>query len=209
MGSLVQLLVPCTMNYFVHLTALLSVLQFGNAQRFFTTKFSDCGSLLNIEDATTGSVKMTAPFDRRNGRHVLGKGKQVEICIEGVLNPESNVPVPFRGLKNQAHGQIELGVVTVPLPVEFCGVQFNGCNGITPQCNAVKYGEKIKLCSSLTVPKESPDVDVEVTWKVLVDNNYQDTCDVEYDVNKLRSQGKLPLVCIKIPSRVQEPRTRG
>jgi len=52
---------------------LSSLVAYGNAARFFTTKFSDCGSLLNIEDALTGSVKMTAPFDRRNGRHVLGK----------------------------------------------------------------------------------------------------------------------------------------
>jgi len=86
---------------------LLSCLvAYGNAARFFTTKFSDCGSLLNIEDALTGSVKMTAPFDRRNGRHVLGKGKEVEICIEGTLDPQSGVPVPFNGLKNSAHGKV-------------------------------------------------------------------------------------------------------
>merc|ERR1711893_157539 len=184
MGSLVQLLVPGTMNKFVHLTALSSLVAYGNAARFFTTKFSDCGSLLNIEDALTGSVKMTAPFDRRNGRHVLGKGKEVEICIEGTLDPQSGVPVPFNGLKNSAHGKLELGIVQVPVPVEFCGVQFDGCNGITPSCNAVKYGEKIKLCSSLTVPTESPDDDVDT----------------------LKGRGKLPLVCINIPARVQPPR---
>jgi len=185
---------------------LSSLVAYGNAARFFTTKFSDCGSLLNIEDALTGSVKMTAPFDRRNGRHVLGKGKEVEICIEGTLDPQSGVPVPFNGLKNSAHGKLELGIVQVPVPVEFCGVQFDGCNGITPSCNAVKYGEKIKLCSSLTVPTESPDVDVEVTWKVLVDNQYEDKCETEYDVNTLKGRGKLPLVCINIPARVQPPR---
>ena len=94
----------------------------------FLIKFEDVpnfipGSLLNIEDALTGSVKMTAPFDRRNGRHVLGKvvilknmiicfcknvfkGKEVEICIEGTLDPQSGVPVPFNGLKNSAHGKV-------------------------------------------------------------------------------------------------------
>ena len=66
---------------------------------------------------------MTAPFDRRNGRHVLGKvvilknmiicfcknvfkGKEVEICIEGTLPPNSGLSPPFAGLKNQAHGKV-------------------------------------------------------------------------------------------------------
>ena len=31
------------------------------------------GSILNIEDALAGSVVMTAPFNRRTGRHILGK----------------------------------------------------------------------------------------------------------------------------------------
>ena len=61
-------------------------------KRFFTTKFDDCGkivgsqyeivlfkrlifsgSLLDIRPALEGSVKMTAPFNRNTGRHVLGK----------------------------------------------------------------------------------------------------------------------------------------
>ena len=61
--------------------------------RFFKTKFDDCGkirisflelekktsdrlfpgSLLDIAPALEGSVKMTAPFNRATGRHVLGK----------------------------------------------------------------------------------------------------------------------------------------
>ena len=36
------------------------------------------GSILSIEDATTGSVTMTAPFNRRTGRHVLGKVRTVQ-----------------------------------------------------------------------------------------------------------------------------------
>merc|ERR1712079_867086 len=52
-----------------------------------------------------------------------------------------------------------------------------------------------------------PDVDVEVTWKVLIDNAYKDECETEFDVGNLRSQGKQPLVCIQIPARVQVPRS--
>jgi len=176
--------------------------------RFYTTKFEDCGSLLQLAPAKTGSVKMTAPFDRRKGRHVLGKGRKVEICVEGTLPSGSQVPFPIQGLKNSAHGKIEVGALTVPLPVEFCGVQFDGCQGATPSCTAMKSGDNVKLCSSLTVPVESPDVDVEVTWKVLVDNNVanKDKCETEYDLGNLRRAGKLPLVCLHIPARVQPPR---
>ena len=84
-------------------------------------------------------------------------------------------------------------------------------------------GQDIQLCSNLVVPTESPDVstkafsvpliiycfqvDVEVTWKVLIDNAYKDECETEFDVGNLRSQGKQPLVCIQIPARVQVPRS--
>ena len=52
-------------------------------------------------------------------------------------------------------------------------------------------------------------VDVEVTWKVLTDSNFQPVCEPEFDLAKLRSRGHLPLVCITIPARVQPPRARG
>merc|ERR1712130_120113 len=187
------------------LAILATIWQTGEA-KFWKTKFSDCGSILSIADAITGSVTMTAPFNRKTGRHVLGKGKEVEICIEGTLPPNSGLSPPFAGLKNQAHGKLEVAGVTVPVPVEFCSVNYNGCVGATPACGDMKLGDKVKLCSSLTVPTESPDVDVEVTWKVLVDNQYEDKCETEYDVNTLKGRGKLPLVCINIPARVQPPR---
>merc|ERR1712183_1194508 len=152
-------------------------------KKFYTTKFDDCGSSLDIPPALQGSVKMTAPFNRVTGRHVLGKGKEVQICIEGKLNATSNLPLPIEapfGLKNSAHGKVELGPLTVPLPVDFC--------------------------STLTVPTQSPDVNVEVPWKVLLEDNFQDECEQTYDIEELKSQGKYPLVCIKIPARVQVPR---
>ena len=99
------------------------------------------GSILNIEDALAGSVAMTAPFNRRTGRHILGKvsntklqsdhlsfvsqqmvsmltiwyfqGKQVEICINGTL-PSSGLSLPFAGLKNQAHGKV-IGYLLIEL----------------------------------------------------------------------------------------------
>ena len=49
-------------------------------------------------------------------------------------------------------------------------------------------------------------VDVEVTWKVLTDSNFQPTCETEFDLAALKRNGHLPLVCITIPARVQVPR---
>merc|ERR1711953_436696 len=178
-------------------------------KKFYTTKFEDCGSLLDIAPALEGSVKMTAPFNRVTGRHILGKGKEVQICIEGKLNATSNLPLPIDapfGLKNSARGQLELGPLTVPLPVDFFSLTYDGCKGASPACSDMKAGGDVKLCSTMAVPTQSPDVNVEVTWKVLLEPDFKDECEQTYDIEELKSQGKYPLVCIKIPARVQVPR---
>ena len=53
---------------------------------------------------------------------------------------------------------MELGPLTVPLPVDFCSITYDGCTGASPACSQMKAGEEVKLCSSLTVPTQSPDV---------------------------------------------------
>ena len=58
--------------------------------------------------------------------------------------------------------QIEVGPLTVPLPVEFCGVEYDGCRGASPACGEMIPGQGVQLCSSLTVPTESPDVSSEL-----------------------------------------------
>merc|ERR1711862_1040880 len=173
-------------------------------QRTFTAKFTDCGSILRIappilDGKPTWAVTITAPFNKRTGRHILGKGKNVQICINGTVL-ENSVPLPVAGaaLKNSAHGKLELGGLTV-----------DGCPGASPSCPSIKYGEDLQLCSALTVPTASPDVDVEVTWKVLREEVADPTCEKEFDLGRLKEKGKLPLVCIQIPARVQPPRTRG
>ena len=50
---------------------------------------------------------------------------------------------------------------------------------------------------------------MEVTWKVLREEVADPTCEKEFDLGRLKEKGKLPLVCIQIPARVQPPRTRG
>jgi len=121
----------------------------------------------------------------------------------------NTIPLPITSLKNSAHGKIVIGPVAVPLPVEFCDLQLDGCPGSTPSCGAITDGDNVQFCSSLTVPVASPDVDVEVTWKVLREEVSDPTCEKEYSLAKLQSKGKLPLVCINIPARVQPPRKSG
>lgn len=181
-----------------------------SGQRSYKAKFSDCGSILEIAPALQGSVSITAPYNSKTGRHILGKGKNVKICINGTILPNSlPLPVAGAGLKTSAHGKILLGAITVPLPVEFCDLKLDGCAGATPSCQDMKFGDNVQLCSALKVPTASPDVDVEVTWKVLREEVADPTCEKEFDLGKLSQKGKLPLVCIKIPARVQPPRTRG
>lgn len=114
-------------------------------QRAFTAKFTDCGNLSDkgfalfskifsgsilriappiLDGKPTGSVTITAPFNKRTGRHILGKvlfysflshfnnslnfqGKNVQICINGTVL-ENSVPQPVAGaaLKNSAHGKV-------------------------------------------------------------------------------------------------------
>ena len=54
--------------------------------------------------------------------------------------------------------QVELGPLTVPLPVDFCSLTYDGCSGASPACSEMKAGDDVRLCSTLTVPTQSPDV---------------------------------------------------
>eukprot|EP00091_Calanus_sinicus_P018190 TRINITY_DN4079_c0_g1_i4.p1 TRINITY_DN4079_c0_g1~~TRINITY_DN4079_c0_g1_i4.p1 ORF type:complete len:225 (+),score=36.33 TRINITY_DN4079_c0_g1_i4:94-768(+) len=192
------------------LLCLVGLLQLVPAQRSYKAKFSDCGSILKIAPALQGSVSITAPYNSQTGRHILGKGKNVKICINGTIVPNSlPLPIAGAGLKTSAHGKLLLGALTVPLPVEFCDLKLDSCPGATPSCQDMKYGDEVQLCSALTVPTASPDVDVEVTWKVLREEVSDPSCETEFDLAKLKQKNKLPLVCINIPARVQPPRTRG
>ena len=61
--------------------------------------------------------------------------------------------------------QLEVGALTVPLPVEFCGVEYDGCKGASPACSNMGPSQPVQLCSSLTVPTESPDVSADHIMK--------------------------------------------
>merc|ERR1711872_659666 len=179
-------------SVFLFGVSLHSALSQSSGPKFYKTKFTDCGSLLNIAPALQGPVRITAPYHSKKGRHILGKGKTVKICINATIEAGSlPLPIAGAGLKNSAHGKLQLG----------------GCSGISPACENLNYGQSVQLCSALQVPTASPDVDVEVTWKVLREEVSDPTCEKEYDLAKLAQKGKTPLVCINIPARVQPPRT--
>merc|ERR1711972_202028 len=83
----------------------------GFSQREFKAEFDDCGSVLDIAPAVEGSVTITAPFKRSIKRHILFKGANVKICINGTIPSGAQQP---EGLKNSAHGQIV--VLGIPVP---------------------------------------------------------------------------------------------
>merc|ERR1711974_18187 len=99
-------------------------------------------------------------------RHILFKGANVKICINGTVPSSVQEPVAGQGLKNSAHGQIVVLGIPVPVPVPFCEVTLNACTGSSPACSDLKPGAPVQLCSSLSVPTATPDTDVDVTWKV-------------------------------------------
>ena len=46
-------------------------------------------------------------------------------------------------------------------------------------------------------------VDAEVFWKILSVSGNTNTCEKEFDVNKLKSQNKNTLLCLSLPSKVR------
>jgi len=190
-------------GFIFFLLSVLGLVTSQKRQKLFKAKFTDCGSLLKIAPALEGSVKMSSPYGWKIGRHILQPGKTVKICINGTVLPDSvPLPVTGAGLKNSAHGKIDFGPLSLPVPIDFCDLQLDGCPGATPGCGSINYGDSVQFCSSLQVPP-SPNVDVEVTWKVLREEVSDPSCEKEYDISRLKEKGKLPLVCIKIPAKVK------
>merc|ERR1712127_902355 len=194
----------------IQLLVISALLGLASAQqREFKAKFEDCGSILDISPAIQGSVSITAPFNRKTKRHVLFKGASVEICINGTIPSNAALPVVGQGLKNSAHGQLIVLGLEVPLAVPFCDVSLNACAGASPACDQMQPGSEVRLCSSLQVPTQSPDTDVNVTWKVLREETADTNCESTFQLQGLRQKGKTALACLKIPARVQSRKKNG
>merc|ERR1719188_2150874 len=169
-------------------------ISFGQRKRAFRVKKGDCGSEMDILDVTTRN----APFNKRDNRLILIKGQTVEICVQAMVNPGTVNKV--KNLKISAHG-----VLVAPLAVDFCDVGRNGCKGATnnatgqPVCDAdVSVGDIINFCSTVLVPTfPGPEINVDVTWKVLNEKNWQpDTCEkvcssCQRSLGIFESQGEL------------------
>jgi len=173
------------------------------AQRMFKAKFEDCGSVLNIADARQGPVKLSAVFNRKTKRHIFLRGQKVSICIDATVPSSIPLPVMGAGLKNQAHGEV-IAPIPVPLKVPFCDLQIDACVGAKPACPNIQPGNPVTLCSEITVPAASPNVDVEITWKVLRENITDTNCESEFSVDALRNKGKLALACLTIPASIKD-----
>merc|ERR1712025_571072 len=187
------------------LTALaLILLAGGGLGKQFKAKWTDCGSKMELEPAPTSNVTISAPYNKAKGRHSLFKGRTVKICIKGTFK---GINLPVEGVKNSAHGQIVVPLLnTLPVAVDFCDIQLDGCVGADPPCKDLSDGGVAEFCSTINVPDIPSEPDVDVTWKILAkDRPEPGKCEKEFDLGRLKNKGKLPIACIRIDARVAAP----
>jgi len=173
--------------------------------RLFNANFKECDGadkgLLKIN-----GIGISAPLGRKDkclNKHLLVKGRRVQICVNGTLPETLPFPTPIQGtagLKNSAHGSLP----ALP-PQEFCDIVKDSCEGATPACNQIVAGQTIELCSALVVPNDPLllndfiQPDVLVRWRILHEaQSNPSVCETKYE----RKRGQTPLVCIDIDTKV-------
>jgi len=171
--------------------------------RTFPARFRECDGpakgILNIRNVTI-SAPLALKENCRN-RHLLVKGRRVQICVEGTIPTNSPFPLTgSAGLKNSAHGTLP----ALP-PQDFCDVEKNGCKNTNPQCGQLKSGENVKVCSILTVPNDpillNPLVqpDVTVRWRTLYESSFDSSvCEKNYETQP----GQVPFICMDLDTKV-------
>jgi len=192
---------------FVALIFAFIGLNVGQFKRF-EAKWTDCGGSADVRallnKTTIKQVTITAPYNRNAKRHILITGRNVEICINGPITNNIQPYLPIRGIKNSAHGKLSIIGVVVPVPLDFCDIQRDGCQRAKPSCPDISVGDEAQFCSTITVPPAPGDPDVEVTWKVLMEKDSEpDQCERVYGLGDLKKKGKRALACINIPTKVQ------
>jgi len=170
--------------------------------RLYKTKYEVCNG-----DNTVGSeffelmnVSLSAPYDRRVGRHVLWRNNQVQVCLTARANKLAE-KVSF--LQNAAFGYVLFPLI--PLDSPFCDIDKNSCTNMQPACKpdaALVPGQEFCTCSNIAVPSAAlPGLDVDITWIVMSTEKEPGTdCEIQRGTNQLAAKGKKKLICIKIPA---------
>lgn len=172
--------------------------------RLFPANYKLCsGSARGLMEIN--SVLISAPLARKDNclnKHLLVKGRRVQICVNGTIPQDLDLPLPFRGnagFKNSAHGTLP----AIP-PQDFCEIQRNGCENANPPCSELVAGSTVELCSVLRVPDDPIllnaliQPDVLVRWRTMYEFNYESECEKRYDA----VQGQIPFICIDLDSKV-------
>lgn len=173
--------------------------------RLFNTNYKACSGseqgLMKIN-----AIGISAPLaqkDNCKNKHLLVKGRRVQICVNGTL-PET---LPFQtpilggaGLKNSAHGSLP----ALP-PQDFCDIARDSCKASNPPCDQMLPGQTIELCSAMRVPDDplllNPLIqpNVLVRWRIMYESQFDESvCEKNYNLQP----GQIPLVCIDIDSKV-------
>lgn len=173
--------------------------------RLYKTKYDVCKG-----DNTVGAdyfdlmnVSLSAPYDRRVGRHVLWRNNQVQVCLTAKAN---KLTEEVRFLQNAAFGYVLFPLI--PLDSPFCDIDKNTCTNMQPACGskkpgvALSPGDEFCSCSNIAVPSAAlPGLDVDITWIVMsTEKEPGSDCEIQRGTNQLANKGKKKVICIKIPA---------
>merc|ERR1712045_66985 len=134
------------------------------------------------------NVSLSAPYDRRVGRHVLFRNNQVQVCLTAKAN---KLTEEVRFLQNAAFGYVLFPLI--PLDSPFCDIDKNTCTNMRI---GPKNDQKCMADAALL-----PGLDVDITWIVMsTQKEPGKDCETSRDIKQLASRGKKKLMCIKIPA---------
>jgi len=170
--------------------------------RLYKTKYEVCkeSNTVGPEYFELMNVSLSAPYDRRVGRHVLWRNNQVQVCLTARANKLAE-KVSF--LQNAAFGYVLFPLI--PLDSPFCDIDKNTCTNMSPACKpgaALEPGQEFCTCSNIAVPGAAlPGLDVDIRWIVMsTEKEPGSDCEIQRGENQLARKGKKKLICIKIPA---------
>eukprot|EP00088_Acartia_fossae_P035623 TRINITY_DN36747_c0_g1_i1.p1 TRINITY_DN36747_c0_g1~~TRINITY_DN36747_c0_g1_i1.p1 ORF type:complete len:220 (-),score=19.39 TRINITY_DN36747_c0_g1_i1:114-737(-) len=189
---------------FVTLLSMVCCQKKGNF-RLFKANFKQCegseAGLLKIN-----GIGISAPLAKKQNcfnRHLLVKGRRVQICVNGTLPEQLPFPTPIQGgagLKNSAHGTLP----ALP-PQDFCDIAKDSCQASNPSCDQMQPGQTIELCSVMKVPNDPITLNpliqpnVLVRWRIFYDPQFDSSvCEKNFNLRG----GQVPLVCIDMDTKV-------
>jgi len=180
--------------------------------KLYKTKYEVCNGDNSIQSDffEIMNVSLSAPYDRRVGKHVLWRNHQVQICLTAKATTLTK-EVAF--MQNAAFGYVHFPLIPITSP--FCDVDKNPCTNMKPACKpgsaTLVPGQEFCSCSNIAVPGAAlPGLDVDVSWILMSTENEpkKSDCEVQRGTEQLAGKGKKKVVCIKIPTVIRNKPNR-